>query len=128
MILLVNHTVIQFGQFCLVPTVGCTDKISGDTLQFVDIRRITLRTFVKAVLCILIAAVHTTVAVVVYRAIADIVLIHECYNIIDSLRIVCCVTIYFHIEYVTATGKFMIWGFNLRFLSRGTMIIDRNMV
>ena len=60
-----NDTVVQFGQLGLVPAVGGTYEVAGDALKTVDARAATFRAGVQVVVGVLVAAVHTAVAVVV---------------------------------------------------------------
>lgn len=64
--LFVYYTVGEFGEFGRVPPVGGADKISGDSLQTVDMMAVAVRTFGEAVGGILIAAVETAVTVMVH--------------------------------------------------------------
>jgi hypothetical protein len=56
---------MEFGQFSVVPSFGSTYQITGDTLELVYICSATLWTYGEVVLGIFVAAVHTTVTVVV---------------------------------------------------------------
>ena len=62
----VGDAVVQLSQLTTVPTVGGSNKIAGDALQFVDVRTSALRTNFQIGLSIFVAAVHTAVAVVVH--------------------------------------------------------------
>ena len=77
---------------------------------------VAFRTFFKVLGSILIAATHATVAVVVYRAVAYIVLVHQVDYVGYGLWIVCGVSVYLHIEYMAAAGQLMIRGFYLCFV------------
>lgn len=37
LILVMRHSVFQFGEFCTIPTVGCSDEVSRDALEAVDV-------------------------------------------------------------------------------------------
>ena len=111
--LFVDNAVIQLCQFCLVPTLGSTNQITSNTLQAIDVLATALWTYAQLLLCILIAAGHTAVAVVVYRAVADVVLIEQIYYIHNSLWVVRSIAVNLHIEDVTATSKLVIWSLNL---------------
>ena len=102
------YAVVEFCKLSVVPTVGGTYEVTCDTLQTVDISASTLRTFVKMSCCILISAVHATVAVVVYRAIAHIVFIHHIYDALNNLWVVGSIAINLNIEDVTTTCKVMV--------------------
>lgn len=108
-----HDTVLKFGKLGIVPTVSCADKIACDALKAVDIVAVAVRTLFKVFLRILISAVHTTVAVVVHGAVADVVLVHEVDNIGDCLGIVGRITVNFHIEDMSATGQGMIRSLDL---------------
>ena len=74
--LFVDDAVIELGQFSFVPALGGTYKITGDALQFIYVVASTLGTNGQFLLGILVAAIHTAVAIVIYRAVTDIVLVH----------------------------------------------------
>lgn len=112
-----HDAVLKFGKLGIVPAVSCADKVTGDALQAVDIVAVAMRTLLEVFLRILISAVHTTVAVVVHGAVADVMLIHEVDNVGDCLGVVGCITVNFHIEDVSATGQGMIRSFNLRLVA-----------
>ncbi len=70
-----NHSVTEFGQLGVVPSVSRTDKITGNTLQTVDVVTVAYRTFLEVLLCILISTVHAAVSVMVNGAVADIIFV-----------------------------------------------------
>ncbi len=74
--LFVDNSVIQFCQFSLIPTLGCSNKVTCNTLQLINILAATFRAYFQLRLSILIAAIHTAITIVIHRAITDIVLIH----------------------------------------------------
>ena len=102
------NSVVEFSQFGIIPTVGGTYEIACDALEPVNIVRVAFRTFLQVGRRILIAAVHASVAVVVYRAIADVVLVHEVDDIGYGLGVVSGIAVDFHIEYMTAACEFVI--------------------
>ena len=65
----------------MVPTFGSTYQISGDALELVDVASSTMRTGSEVFLCILVATIHASVAVMVHRAVSYVVLVHKIYNI-----------------------------------------------
>lgn len=76
----VGNAIVELCQLAAVPAVGRTYQVTCDSLQLVDVAAAALRANLKVGICILISAVETTVTVVVYRAIAHVVLIHHVNN------------------------------------------------
>ena len=113
-ILFVDDSVIELCQFCLVPTLGCTYEVTRNTLKLINAIATTLGANVQLLLCILISAVHTAVAVVVYRAVADVILVHQIDDIHNCLRVVCSVAVNLDVEDVATTSQFVIRSLNLR--------------
>ena len=99
--LFVDNTVVKFCEFCIVPTVGGADKISGDALQTVDSGAVAMRAFFEVGRRVFISAYHTTVAIVVYRTVSNIVFIHQVNNIGNRFRIVSGISVDFDIEDMT---------------------------
>ena len=97
-----NHTVLEFGEFAAVPSVGGADEVAGDALQAVDVVAVANGALLKTLGSILIAAVHTAVAVVVHRAIAHVVLVHQIHDCRDGLGIVGSVAVNLDVEDVAA--------------------------
>ena len=60
-----HNAILELSEFATVPTTGSTYKVSGDSLELVDMLASAVRTFLKSFVCILEATVHATVAVVV---------------------------------------------------------------
>ena len=75
-----NHAVAELGELSAVPAVGCSYEVSCDTLELVDVLSTAVRTFGESLFRILKSAVHATVAVVVHRAVSDVILVHEVYD------------------------------------------------
>ncbi len=75
-----DHAVFEFGEFAGVPAGGGADEVAGDALELVDVLAAAVRAFLEAFLGVFEAAVHAAVAVVVYRAVADVVFVHEVYD------------------------------------------------
>ncbi len=123
-----DYAVVEFGKFGLVPAVGGSYKISGDALQFVNVAASAFRTNFEFALCVFISAVHASVAVVVYRAIADVVAVHELYYVTYGLGIVCGVTVDLDIENVSAACQVVIWSLDHSFMAWRAVVVDGNMV
>ena len=64
--LFVDHPVFELCKLSAVPAACSTDKISGDSLELVNVLATAVRAFLHTHLCIFKATVHTAVAVVVY--------------------------------------------------------------
>lgn len=126
--LFVDNTVVELCELGTVPAVGCTDKVARDSLQTVDVGASALGTNREVLDGILMSAIHTTVSIVVDRAVADIVLIHQIDYLRDSLGIVSCVTIDLHVEDMASTGQSVIRSLDTSFMCGAAMIVDRNMV
>ena len=122
-----NDAVLELCQFSGIPTVGCTYKVTGDSLEGVDVLAVAVRALVEVFLCVLKAAVKAAVAVVVYRAVADVVLVHEVYNLHDGLRVVGGIAVNFYVENVACALVFVIRSLYLGLVLRGAVIVNRNM-
>ena len=72
-----HYAVFQFCQFCRIPTVSSTHEIACDALQFVDICATTFWANFQSACCIFVTAIEAAVAIVVHRAITDVVFIHQ---------------------------------------------------
>ena len=116
--LLVDHAVGQFGEFRRIPSVGSAYEIAGDALEFVDMAAAAGGTYFKVLLGVLISAVHAAVAVVVHRAVAYVVAVHQVDNVGDCLRVVGGIAVDFHIKYVAASGQFVVGTFDFGFMAR----------
>ena len=64
--LFVDHPVFELCKLSAVPAACSTDKISGDSLELVNVLSAAVRAFLQVLLCIFISAVHAAVAVVVH--------------------------------------------------------------
>ena len=122
------HTVIQFCELARVPTVRCSHEIARDALQLVDIRRATLRAMGQIIVGILVATIHTTVTVVVHRAVAHVKLVHHVHHAHDHLRIMGGVAVDLHIEDVSATRHLMIGSLHLSLMTGRALVIHGHMV
>ena len=61
-----GYSVVKLGKLAAVPAVCSTYQITGDALQLVYVVAAALRTNLEVGVSILVAAVETAVAVVVY--------------------------------------------------------------
>lgn len=111
-----DYAVVEFCEFGAVPSVGRANEIAGDALEFVDVCTAAFRAYVEMVVGILIAAIHASVAVVVDRAVADVVAVHQLDNVGNGLRIVGGVTVDLYIEDVASASQFVIRCFNFSFM------------
>ena len=98
------HSVSQFGELATVPTVGGSYKVASYALQFVDVVAVAFWALMQVFGSILIAAVHAAVAVVVHRAVANVVLVHQVNDIHNCLGVVGGVTVNLYIEDVTTAA------------------------
>ena len=112
-----NHTVIQLGKFSRIPAVGSAYEVACDALELVDMRASAFRTYLQRVGGILVTAAHAAVAVVVYRAISDVVLVHKVDDGRNSLGVVGGVAVDFNVEDMATAGKGVIRGFYLGFVA-----------
>ena len=71
-----NHAVVKFGEFAGVPTIGSANEVTCDTLKGIDVVAMAMRTLGKTVSGIFIAAVEAAVAIMVDRAVANVVFVH----------------------------------------------------
>lgn len=116
-----NHTVFQFGELTGVPPVGGTHKIAGDALDCLELRAAS-RTCRLLLVGILIAAVRTVVAVMVYRAVTYIILVHEIHYLHYRLLIVRGVAVNLYIEDMSASCLFMVRAFYTGLVPRRTSV------
>ena len=77
---------------------------------------------------ILVTALHAAVAVVIDRAVADVVTVHEIDNVGNSLRIVCGIAVDLHIKYMATACQFMIRSLYFGLVARGAFVVDRHMI
>ena len=124
----VRHAVVELGEFTRVPTVSCAYEITRDALESVDVGATAFRTFFQVVIGILVAAVHTTVAVVVYRAIAHIELVHHIHDTHDNLWVVRSIAVDLDIEDMTTASEDVIRSLDFGLMASTTFIIDRYVV
>lgn len=123
-----DNAVVQFRQLRLVPAVGSSYQIAGDALQLVDVLASAYRASLQIVGCILISAVHTAVAVVVHRTVADVVFIDKRNDVGNGLRVVGGVAVDFHIEDVATACQVVVRSFHFRLVARAAFIPNGNVV
>ena len=123
-----DNTVVQLRELGIVPSSCGANEIACDSLELVDVPAVAVRTFLKVFIGILVAAVHTAVSVVVYGTVAYIVSVHKVYYSHDSLRVVCGVTVDFHIEDMSSTGKIVVRSLYLSLVLRCTFVVYGDVV
>ena len=123
-----NHAVVKFCQFGAVPAVGGAYEVARDALQLVDFVAAALRACVEVVGGVFISAVHTAVAVVADRSLADVVLVDEVDDVGDSLWVVSCVAVDFHIEYVSAASELVVGSLHFSLVARAALVPYRHVV
>ena len=112
------YTVIQFCQLGLVPSVGGSYQITRDALQAIYVGAAAMGTLFHFLLGILVTAIHAAVARMIYRTIADVELVHHVHDVHHSLGIVGGITVYLHIEDMSACGESMIRSLYLCLVQR----------
>ena len=128
LILFVDHTVAELGEFSSVPAAGGSHKVTCDALELVDIAASAVRAFLKSLLRIFESAVHAAVAVVIDRAVTDVVSIHQVDDVHYRLWIMCGISVDLYIEDMSATGESVVRTLDLRLVLRSTFVVDRHMV
>ena len=118
-----HHAVAQFGEFCRVPAVGGSHKVTCDALQAVDVLAAAHRTFFQSFLRVFVAAVHTAIPGVVYRSLAYVVLVHQVHYLHHCFGVVGGVAVYFYIEDVAAALQIVIWRLDFGFMTRTAVVI-----
>ena len=122
------NAIFELGEFGLVPAVGGAYEVACDALQLVYVMAAAMRACVERFLGVLIAAMHAAVAVVVHRAIAYVVCVHEVYDVGYGLWIVGGVAVDFHIEDVAASGEFVVGAFYFGFVAGRALVVYRHVV
>ncbi len=97
-------------------------------MQLVNLVAATFGTCVEVFLCILITAIHAAVAVMVDRTIADIIGVHEVYDVGDGLWVVRGISIYFHIENMASSRELVIRAFYFCLMAWRAFVVHRHMV
>lgn len=123
-----NDPVVQLCQLGIVPAVGCPHQVAGDALQLVDMLAAALRAFFQVWGGVFVTALQTAVTVVVYRTVADVVLVHHVHYTHNDFRIVGGVTVYLHIEDVSAAGQLMIRSLHFRFVAGAAFVVYGHVV
>ena len=123
-----HYTVVELGKFATVPSVGCTYKVACDALQLVDVVTVALRALMQIFGGVLISAVQATVTVVVDRAVANVVLVHQVNDVHDSLWVVGGIAIDFDVEDVSASCNLVVRSLNLGLVLGAALVVYRHMV
>ena len=123
-----HHAVFEFGKLRAVPAVGSSDKVAGDSLELVNLLASAVRADFHFCVRILEPAVKAAVAVVVDRAVSDVVFVHQVHDGHDCFGIVGCITVNLNVEDVSAAGEVVVRSFDFSLVLRGTFVIDRYMV
>ena len=121
------NSVVKFGKFAGIPAVSCTDQITGDTLYGLELR-VAFRTFMLILIRILISAFGTVVAVMVYRSVTHVILVHEVNDLHDRFLVMGGIAVNLHIEDMSAAGHLVVRGLNLRLVTGRAPVIYRHMV
>lgn len=82
----------------------------------------------QVALSVFVSAVHATVAVVINRAIADVVFVHEVNDVGNSLWIVSGIAVDFYVEDVSTACELVVWSFNFCFVARRALVVDGHVV
>ena len=96
-----HHSVMQFGQFAGIPSVGGAHKISRDALDGLE-GCLTFRTFLHGEVCIFIATFGAMITVVVHTSVAHVIFVEHVDNLHDGLLVVGGVSVHLHIENMAA--------------------------
>ena len=75
-----------------------------------------------------VAAFQTSVTVMVYRTVADVVLVHHVHYTHNDFRIVGGVTVYLHIEDMATAGQLMIRSLHFRFVAGTAFVVHGHVV
>ena len=122
------YPVVQFGEFGLVPTVGGSYQVAGDALQFVDVGAAAFRTNFQVGGGVFVSAFQAAVAVVVHRAVTDVVPVHHIYYTHDDFGVVGGVAVNLHVEDVSAAGQVVVGGFYFRFMAGAALVVHGHVV
>ena len=123
-----HYAVVEFGEFAGIPAVGGAHQVAGDALQFVDVVAVAVRTFGEMVGCVFVAAVHTAVAVVVHRAVAYVVFVHQVHHMGNGFGIVGGIAVNFHIEDVAAAGEVVVGCFHFCLVLGAAFVVHGHVV
>ena len=127
-LLVMNDAVVELGKFATVPAIGGADEIASDALQAVDVVAVAFGALGEVVGGILVAAIHTAVSVMVYRAISHVVAVHQVDDIGNGLGVVRGIAIDFDVEDVSASCERMVRTFNFSLMFGTTAEIDWDMI
>ena len=111
-----NDAVVEFGEFGVVPAVGRADEIAGDALQTVYGLAAAFGAGVEILGSVFVAAFHAAVAVMVDRAVADVVSVHKVDDVIDGFGVMGGVAVDFDVEDMAAAGQFVIGCLDFGFM------------
>lgn len=128
LILVMGDAVTQLRKFCPVPSVRRADKIASDALEAVKMRAATLGAFLQVSIRTLISTIHATVPVVVDRAVAHVVLVHQVYKVHDGLRVVRGVAINLDVEDMTSARQLVVWRLDACLMCSAALIVYRHVV
>jgi hypothetical protein len=117
-----HYSVVELGKFATVPTVGCSYKVACDALQLVDVVTVALRALMQIFGGVLISAVQATVTVMVHRAVANVVLVHQVNDVHDGLWVVGGITVNLNIKDVSTASNLVVRCLNLG-LVLGTALV-----
>ena len=77
---------------------------------------------------ILVAAVHTAVAVVVNAAVTHVQLVHHVNHAHNNLWVVCSVAVNLYVEYVSAASHLVVRSLNLCLVACRALVVNRHVV
>ena len=77
---------------------------------------------------ILIAAVHTAVAIMVHTAVSHVQLVHHVNHTHNNLWVMCSVAVNLYVEDMSTTGHFVIWSLNLCLMTGRTFVVNGHVV
>ena len=123
-----GYTVVKLGELCLIPTIGCADKVACDALQLVYAVATTLGAGLHRGVGILVAAVETAVSVVVHRAVTDVVGVHHVYYAHDRFGVVYRVAVHLNVEDVSATCEVVVGCLDFGFVACAAFVVYRYVV
>ena len=69
------------------------------------------------------SAVHAAIAIVVYRAVADVILVHQVYDVHDGLRVVGRISINFDVEDVSSSCEVVVRSLYLGLVLRRALVV-----
>lgn len=111
-----HNPILELCKLGAVPSVSGSHEVARNALQAVDMCATAVRTYFQIRGGILKSTIHASVAVVVDRAIAYIIFVHEVYYIRNCFRIVGGIAIDLDIEYVSATCHFVVRPLDFSFM------------